>query len=73
MTTNTDILAKSPAHTWWWYGLLLLATIGILTVYHDVLDVYEVSILILQQSVWPWWVINGRGFEIIRLPLLFSV
>lgn len=46
MTTNTDILAKSPAHTWWWYGFLLLATIGILTVYHDVLDVYEVSILI---------------------------
>lgn len=46
MTTNTEIMTKPAAHTWWWYGLLLLATIGILTVYREVLDVYEVSILI---------------------------
>lgn len=46
MTTNTELMTKPAAHTWWWYALLLLATIGILSVYHQVLDVYEVSILI---------------------------
>ncbi|AFI83590.1 c-type cytochrome biogenesis protein CcsB [Methylophaga nitratireducenticrescens] len=46
MTTNTEIMTKPAAHTWWWYALLLLAAIGILSVYHEVLDVYEISILI---------------------------
>lgn len=75
MTTNTEIMTKPAAHTWWWYGLLLLATIGILTVYREVLDVYEVSILIftaismaLVGNQWPGF--RGHSIAVAILSLI---
>lgn len=75
MTTNTEIMTKPAAHTWWWYGLLLLATIGILTIYHEVLDVYEVSILIftaigmaLVGNQWPGF--RGHSIAVAILSLI---
>lgn len=75
MTTNTEIMTKPAAHTWWWYGLLLLASIGILTVYREVLDVYEVSILIftaismaLVGNQWPGF--RGHSIAVAILSLI---
>jgi cytochrome c-type biogenesis protein CcsB len=75
MTTNTEIMTKPATHTWWWYGLLLLATIGILTVYHEVLDVYEVSILIFTAismamvgNQWPGF--RGHSIAVAILTLI---
>lgn len=75
MTTNTEIMTKPTAHTWWWYGLLLLATIGILTVYQEVLDVYEVIILIftaismaLVGNQWPGF--RGHSIAVAILSLI---
>jgi len=75
MTTNTEIMTKPAAHTWWWYSLLLLATIGILTIYHEVLDVYEVSILIftavsmaLVGNQWPGF--RGHSIAVAVLSLM---
>jgi cytochrome c-type biogenesis protein CcsB len=75
MTTNTEIMTKPATHTWWWYGLLLLATIGILTVYHEVLDVYEVSILIFTAismamvgNQWPGF--RGHSIAVAILSLI---
>ncbi|ODN66653.1 c-type cytochrome biogenesis protein CcsB [Methylophaga muralis] len=75
MTTNTEIMTKPAAHTWWWYGLLLLATIGILTVYQEVLDVYEVSILIFTAismamvgNKWPGF--RGHSIAVAILSLI---
>ncbi|WP_417549624.1 c-type cytochrome biogenesis protein CcsB [Methylophaga sp.] len=75
MTTNTEIMTKPAAHTWWWYGLLLLATIGILTIYREVLDVYEVSILIftaismaLVGNQWPGF--RGHSIAVAILSLI---
>lgn len=74
MTTNTEIMTRPAAHTWWWYGLLLLATIGILTIYQDVLDVYEVSILIftaismgLVGNHWPGFRAHAVAVAILSL------
>ncbi|MCL5975501.1 MAG: c-type cytochrome biogenesis protein CcsB [Gammaproteobacteria bacterium] len=75
MTTNTEIMTKPATHTWWWYGLLLLATIGILTVYQEVLDVYEVSILIFTAismamvgNKWPGF--RGHSIAVAILSLI---
>jgi len=75
MTTNTETLTKPAAHTWWWYALLLLATIGILGVYKDVLDVYEVSILIFTAvsmgfvgNQWPGF--RGHAIAVAILSLI---
>lgn len=74
MTMNTEIMTKPAAHTWWWYALLLLATIGILSVYHEVLDVYEVSILIftaismgLVGNHWPGFRVHTIAVAILSL------
>ncbi|MDO8825821.1 c-type cytochrome biogenesis protein CcsB [Methylophaga sp.] len=75
MTTNTEIMTKPAAHTWWWYGILLLASIGILTIYQEVLDVYEVSILIftavsmaLVGNHWPGF--RGHAIAVAILSLM---
>lgn len=75
MTTNTEIMTKPATHTWWWYGILLLAAIGILTVYQEVLDVYEVSILIftaismaLVGNQWPGF--RGHSIAVAILTLI---
>lgn len=74
MTTNIQSMIKPVGHTWWWHGLLLLVVIGLLTAYHDVFDVYEVSILIFTGfsmafvgNQWPEFRVHAIAVAILSL------
>lgn len=45
--TTSELSLKSGRVNWWWPLLLVLATAGILFFYHQALDVYETSILLM--------------------------
>lgn len=74
MTTNIQSMIKPVGHTWWWHGLLLLVVVGLLAAYHQVFDVYEVSILIFSGfcmafvgNKWPAFRVHAIAVAILSL------
>jgi cytochrome c-type biogenesis protein CcsB len=60
-TMNTEI--SRPLIQWLWRGVMLLATVALLTMYSNVLDSYEITIVVLTAVSLAFLGLNWPGFR----------